>query len=69
MKILVTGGAGFIGEISFTIVKGASGRTGCLPGCALTYAGNHENSEDVRDNTRFTFLKAILPTPQQSTGI
>ena len=60
MKLLVTGGAGFIGS-AFVRLQIAND-----PGCEilnvdkLTYAGNLENLLDVAGNARYRFLRADI---------
>jgi dTDP-glucose 4,6-dehydratase len=56
MKILVTGGAGFIGSnyIQYVLKKYPEDEIVNLD--ALTYAGNLENLKDVESNPRYTFV-------------
>lgn len=60
MKIIVTGGAGFIGGnfIHYMINKYKDYKIICLD--ALTYAGNMETLEPVKDNPNFKFYKADI---------
>lgn len=60
MKILVTGGAGFIGSnfCRYVIEKYPTDEVVCLD--ALTYAGNLENLNDIIDNERFNFIKGNI---------
>lgn len=60
MKVLVTGGAGFIGSnfISYYLKKHIDDNLVCLD--KLTYAGNLSNLEDVWDSSRFKFYKADI---------
>jgi len=59
MKILVTGGAGFIGgNFIHYMLKKYDYRIICLD--ALTYAGNMETLADVKDNPLFTFIKGDI---------
>ena len=64
MKILVTGGAGFIGGnfIHYLLREHPEEQVVCLD--ALTYAGNLKTLEDVRDNPHFTFLKGDITDAQ-----
>ena len=57
MKILVTGGAGFIGAnfVFYMLKNHPEHDIVCLD--ALTYAGNLETLESVMDNPRFRFVK------------
>lgn len=60
MKLLVTGGAGFIGSafVRYTIREHASDHVMTLD--SLTYAGNYENLHDVEKNPRHTFVKGDI---------
>ena len=60
MKILVTGGAGFIGSnfIRFMLSNYLNYRIVCLD--KLTYAGNLQNLEDVARNSRYHFVKGDI---------
>jgi len=57
MKILVTGGAGFIGAnfVFYMLNAHPDDEIVCLD--ALTYAGNLETMASVMDNSRFRFVK------------
>lgn len=58
MKILVTGGAGFIGSnfVRLVLQKGLS----CVVLDDLTYAGNPATLDDVRDSPLFSFVKGDI---------
>ena len=60
MKIIVTGGAGFIGGnfVHYMIKKYPDYQIICLD--KLTYAGNLETLESVMDNSHFTFVKGDI---------
>ncbi len=60
MKIIVTGGAGFIGGnfVHYMIKKYPDYKIICLD--KLTYAGNLETLEPVMDNPNFTFVKGDI---------
>lgn len=60
MKILVTGGAGFIGSnfIYYMIDKYPNYKIVCLD--ALTYAGNLGTLKPLRDNPNFKFVKGNI---------
>ncbi len=60
MKILVTGGAGFIGSnfIHYLLREHPKDTVVCVD--SLTYAGDLETLEPVRDNPHFTFYKADI---------
>src|SRR5437667_11043216 len=58
MKLLVTGGAGFIGSAFVRLLLGAEGdeSTGIVNLDKLTYAGNLANVESVAGNPRYRFV-------------
>ena len=60
MKIIVTGGAGFIGAnfVHYMLEEYPDDHIICLD--KLTYAGNIENLESVMDNEKFTFIKGDI---------
>ncbi len=56
MKILVTGGAGFIGSCFIRYMLNKHNDYKIINLDALTYAGNIENLDDVKDNKNYTFV-------------
>lgn len=64
MKIIVTGGAGFIGAnfVNYMLKKHPSYQIVCLD--ALTYAGNMETLALLIDNPNFTFVKGDIADRQ-----
>ncbi|MFC1711821.1 dTDP-glucose 4,6-dehydratase [Patescibacteria group bacterium] len=60
MKLLVTGGAGFIGSnfIIYWLKKNPDDKVVNLD--SLTYAGNLENLKDIKDNPNYTFIKGNI---------
>ncbi len=60
MKILVTGGAGFIGTnfIKYIMDRRKDDEVLCVD--KLTYAGNRENLAEFENDSRFEFCKADI---------
>ncbi|PIR74405.1 MAG: dTDP-glucose 4,6-dehydratase [Candidatus Magasanikbacteria bacterium CG10_big_fil_rev_8_21_14_0_10_47_10] len=60
MKILVTGGAGFIGSnfIHYWLQTHPQDDVVCFD--ALTYAGNLENLKDIENNPKYLFVKGDI---------
>ncbi len=69
MKIIVTGGAGFIGGnfVHYMMKSHPKDEIVCLD--ALTYAGNLETLDPVKDNPKFKFIKADIADRQAVYGI
>lgn len=67
-RLLVTGGAGFIGSnfVRYMLDKHADCSVTVLD--ALTYAGHLENLEDVKDNPRFSFVKGDIRNSEDVAG-
>lgn len=60
MKILVTGGAGFIGSNFIRYILGKHPNWEIVNLDKLTYAGNLENLRDVEDNPGYHFVKGDI---------
>ena len=60
MKLLVTGGAGFIGSCFIRHVLNKHPDYQVINLDKLTYAGNIENLDDIKDDPRYTFVKGDI---------
>ena len=60
MKLLVTGGAGFIGSCFIRHVLDKHVEYEIINLDKITYAGNIENLNDVKDDKRYTFIKGDI---------
>ena len=60
MKVLVTGGAGFIGSNFVRYVLGVHPDVKVVNLDALTYAGNLENLTEVENDPRYAFVKGDI---------
>ncbi|MEK7516887.1 MAG: GDP-mannose 4,6-dehydratase, partial [Patescibacteria group bacterium] len=60
MKILVTGGAGFIGSNFIRHILTTERDVSVVNFDKLTYAGNLENLRDVENDSRYTFVKGDI---------
>ena len=56
MKLIVTGGAGFIGSCFIRYILNKYNDYKVINLDALTYAGNIDNLNDVKDNPNYTFI-------------
>jgi len=63
MKILVTGGAGFIGSNFILHMMNSHPKIEVLNLDVLTYAGNLDNLKGVNKNPRYTFIKGDICDP------
>jgi dTDP-glucose 4,6-dehydratase len=59
-KILITGGAGFIGSNFTRHVAGAWRETDLVVLDKLTYAGNPDNLKELQGNPRYTFIRGDI---------
>lgn len=64
MKLLVTGGAGFIGSAFVRLLIGARPADSVVVLDKLTYAGNLENLEEVADSPRYRFVRGDIADPE-----
>jgi dTDP-glucose 4,6-dehydratase len=70
MKILVTGGAGFIGSNFIRHILGSGGQWTVVNYDKLTYAGNLANLEEIAEDPRYTFVKGdICDAPLLETAM
>jgi len=65
MKLLVTGGAGFIGSNFVLYMLEKYPQYEIINVDALTYAGNLENLRSIEGNSNHTFVKADIAEPTQ----
>lgn len=68
MKLLVTGGAGFIGSNFTRMVLGRKPGWKVTVLDKLTYAGRRENLEEVENDTRFSFVHGDICDPDTVAG-
>ena len=64
MKILVTGGAGFIGSNFIRYLLGSDSDVSIVNFDKLTYAGNLENLADVESNPNYKFVRGDIADGQ-----
>lgn len=60
MKLLVTGGAGFIGSNFIHYILDEHSDWEIINLDKLTYAGNLENLKDIENNPRYQFIKGDI---------
>jgi len=65
MRILVTGGAGFIGSSFVRYVLRTQRNVEVVNLDLLTYAGNLRNLDDVASDPRYRFVRGDIANPQQ----
>ena len=64
MKLLVTGGAGFIGSNFIRWLLENTADVSVVNFDALTYAGNLENLADIASDSRYAFVKGDIADPE-----
>ena len=64
MKIVITGGAGFIGSNFVRLVLAEHPEDEVVVLDKLTYAGNLDNLRDVAGDPRYTFVKGDICDPE-----
>ncbi len=69
MRILVTGGAGFIGSSFVRYVLQTQKSVEVVNFDLLTYAGNLRNLDDVASNPRYSFVRGDIANPAQVTAV
>lgn len=69
MKLLVTGGAGFIGSNFVLYMLHQYPEYEIINVDSLTYAGNLENLKSVENNPKHTFVKADITDAQAMDGL
>lgn len=69
MKVLVTGGAGFIGSNFVRQLLQSRGAIQIVNFDKLTYAGNPENLADLKDDRRYEFVRGDICDPDAVTRL
>jgi dTDP-glucose 4,6-dehydratase len=64
VKVLVAGGAGFIGSNFIRLLINTRSDAQVVNFDKLTYAGNPENLADVAENSRYRFLQGDIADPE-----
>jgi dTDP-glucose 4,6-dehydratase len=64
VRVLVTGGAGFIGSNFVRVLLNTRRDAQVINFDKLTYAGNPESLADVAENPRYTFMRGDIADPQ-----
>ena len=69
MKLIITGGAGFIGSGFIRHILQTRSDWQVINFDALTYAGNLENLSDVEDNSRYQFVRGSIDKYEQARDV
>lgn len=69
MKIVITGGAGFIGSNFVRYMVNKYPEYDFINFDALTYAGNLENLTDIKDKANYTFVKGDIADAQSVEAV
>jgi dTDP-glucose 4,6-dehydratase len=69
MKLLITGGAGFIGSNFILSMMNSNPEVEIINLDILTYAGNLNNLKSVDKNPRYTFIKGDICDPDKVNAI
>ena len=69
MRLLVTGGAGFIGSNYIRYALSAHPDCHIVNLDNLTYSGNHENLKDIASSSRYSLLKGDICDSNILNGI
>ncbi|MCH2225914.1 MAG: dTDP-glucose 4,6-dehydratase [Crocinitomicaceae bacterium] len=64
-RILITGGAGFIGSHLIRLMVEKYPKYKIVNLDKLTYAGNLNNLDDIQDRANYTFVKADICSPEE----